>query len=797
MIEEKILTMSYEKSIMIKTLPADFTVLVRDYSRQQGNGVELWLIQNKTFDYKGKIFAKFQMPETFIDDNFIVWRIGDISSDELNIPEKADEISNKLAEEINRHVSFKSTAALKDASVPKKFVFNPLMAVRQNIMVVENKAIGESIMVGLSGLMPDCNIMTRDSWKTIFTEQNLIREQGERLDNDISGTVLISGWVWQENNKKQYLFNLTDIRTGICVGSLQCSGNVEDVAAQLADTCKKIKLAVSVGNNLTVQTKQELDHEHWKIRHCFTTRFKLGNTDKMNESLILKNREISKPEFAAKQWKLGNRENAIEILEEIWRKDKSSWGQLKKYYCEMGNYTRALEIVETILQQENASSSLIQERYRLRALIASNAKPPARVTTQFKDEPGAPVSKKRRNSGATYEDYFNWGLEDNYFKQASARGMEWNPDGECRSYIKRQLVKGLKYEKWIQENAVQPSGVRINIFEIIGNNISWQSEAMWESLPLFGNDDTMALSRMVKLLGGGDPSGVSGNEPTNQIEGEPFSMVRALFSIVKNPEMKLTPVVEKIKESVTDYGDTERWERNKAEAECDSGEKFLELYFKTIMRNRKIDFGRIRLSDLICIDIAARHGNPEAQDMLCEINAIELPASSEKLRSFKFSNFDIEDLLIFKVYRGDRDACELALKSLRGDYSCMGHRYDGGYGSLKDVYYLMAKAGRKEIIIAMLQTTDCKENESIAAIRWGNKKMLKSLLLEHPELFEMELYLYLVDGLNDPEFCEYLFNNRHILQNNMEEYLIKSALWLGKPISEIFRDLTLNYKRKD
>jgi len=109
----------------------------------------------------------------------------------------------------------------------------------------------------------------------------------------------------------------------------------------------------------------------------------------------------------------------------------------------------------------------------------------------------------------------------------------------------------------------------------------------------------------------------------------------------------------------------------------------------------------------------------------------------------------------------------------------------------------MAKAGRKDIIAAMLKITEYKDKESIAAIRWGDQKMLKSLLLEHPELFELELYLYLVDGLNDPEFCEYLLNNRLIMQNHMEEYLIKSALWLGKTLPEIYREQTLNYKRKD
>ncbi|MDD5729025.1 MAG: hypothetical protein PHV59_10730, partial [Victivallales bacterium] len=46
-IQEKILTMSYEKSMAIQTVPADFSIFIRDYCRESGNGVELWLVQNK------------------------------------------------------------------------------------------------------------------------------------------------------------------------------------------------------------------------------------------------------------------------------------------------------------------------------------------------------------------------------------------------------------------------------------------------------------------------------------------------------------------------------------------------------------------------------------------------------------------------------------------------------------------------------------------------------------------------------------------------------------------------------
>ena len=683
-IEEKILTMSYEKSIMIKTLPADFTVLVRDYSRQQGNGVELWLIQNKTFDYKPVKLTKGWVSETFADNNFIVWRVGSISADELNIQEKAEEIGGKLVEEIKQRLFFKSAAAAKDSSVPKKFVFNPMESVRQKIMVVENKAIGESIMVGLSGLMPDCNIMTRDSWKTLFNEQNLIREQGENLDSDISGTVLISSRVWMESDKKQYLFNLTDIKTGICVGSLQCSGSIEDVTAQLAESCKKIKLPVPVNSELTAQTKNELNYEHRKIRECFMERFGLSNSHKLHESLTPTRQEMSKPEFAREQWKLGNKENAIKILEEMWKTSKSAWWQLKSYHCEMGNYPRALEIVEAIMQQKNASNSLIPEYYRLRAIIAANVKPKAAENLQTAAASSAKPkrdSTRRMKFGTTFESESNMDSENSYSERMSAKGMEWNPGGECRTMIKWQIADALKYEEWIHENALHNSGMRTNMFKDVSKNLSGRSDALWESIPLFKDDDTMALSRTINLLGGWSSAGASINVHANQTPQESFSMIRALFAIAQNPYVKLTPAVQKIKDE-PEYGDKEQWQRNKDAAECDAGYKFIEYYFKEIMRDRKKVYKRIDLSDMICIDIAAhldriimaRNSNSDAQELLCEINAVELPRTIENFHNFKAGNFEPYDLLAFKVYRGDRDACKLALKGLLADKGCLGYR---------------------------------------------------------------------------------------------------------------------------
>ncbi|MFA6104836.1 MAG: hypothetical protein WCV67_20790 [Victivallaceae bacterium] len=771
-IEEKVLTMSYEKSIMIKTLPADFTILVRDYSRQQGNGVELWLIQNKTFDYKEVKHSKGWVAPTHVKDDFTAWRIGSISADEFNVIEKTNEIGDKLVTEIKQRVFFKSAVQQKDATAPGKFIFNPLKAVRQQSMVVENEAIGESIMIGLSNQMPGINIMTRNDWKNIFSEQNMIREQGETMDNDISGNVLISGRVWQENNKKQYEFILTDIKTGICVGSLQCSGTVEAVTAQLADACKRIKLPVPEGNELTAQTKSELVGERLTINYAGLTAPRTKYISLIG--LIERQKEMNKPEFAEKQWQIGNRENAVKILEEMWETDKSAWEQLKKYHCKMGNYNRAMQIVEAMIQQKDATNILFMEYSRLCAMAARKALPENSITEEA-DQVNMPAAKIKVSTGTVFENYWNENFNKDYFERLPDWGMEWNPEGKCSSMVRLEVSNELKFEEWFQANTVQSNSVLIKIYENKIEQRTWRANVLWESAPLFGADDTMALSGMMKLFGRGN-SGLKID--VTDFEHEKFSRIRAYFEIAKKPEVKLVPVVK--------FSHIDRFNE---EAACNSGRKFLELKLKEIMKKRQEKFcpyiiGRIDLNDMICIDILAQSGNSAAQNLFHEINAIELPSSREELDKLQICNYDPRALLTFKVYQGQRNACDLALKSLRANrYKC----YLGDQDNMADIYYLMAKAGRKEIITAMLPVDECEDKDNIAAIRWGDHKMLKSLLLEYPELFKSDVYFYLLDGLNDPDFRNALFYNRH-------NDLIKSALWLGKPKSELYRELTLKYK---
>lgn len=288
-------------------------------------------------------------------------------------------------------------------------------------------------------------------------------------------------------------------------------------------------------------------------------------------------------------------------------------------------------------------------------------------------------------------------------------------------------------------------------------------------------------------------------------------MTKAYFAIAKNPDAKLDDVIINSNSPFYFTSGTFWVERQKSKEEmaCSTGRQLMEIKLKKIIykiqkQNRKID-----LTDMVCIDIMAQLGYPEAQSLLNEINSLELPSSFEELLKLKSGNFEhnylkpaeepsfmlkrLQDcnfelfaLVPFKTWKGDPRACKLGLQGLKA----------GGYfgRDSKESYYLMAMAGRKEIIAAKLPMTDPDAETNIAAIRWGNREMLRSLLTENAELFPHDVFFYLIAGINDPDFRDILFNRKSIFVNDSEPW-IKSALWLGRPLPELYRDLTLNYKR--
>jgi len=386
----------------------------------------------------------------------------------------------------------------------------------------------------------------------------------------------------------------------------------------------------------------------------------------------------------------------------------------------------------------------------------------------------------------------NEDLDTDFSERLAAIGQEWNPGGECRTCTKYFKFGNLKYTEYLKRDEVQKYGVWITAFEDRDalqekHDDTYISLALWESEPFFGSNDSTILTRSLRLArSSGFPQNIIESDSPYLFDKTTFSLIRAYFAIAQNPDMKLVPLVKNYSDD-SDISDDECL-RMKQYAECDSIRKFLAIKLNQIIKTRQEKYRKIKLDDMICISIMAKLGSSEAEEFLSEMDTIELPKSFEELYKLQ-SKYEAYDLLAFKVYRGDRTACDLALKGLRAGKCCLGFR-DG----MADIYYLMAKAGRKEIITAMLPVTECRDKESIAAIRWANPQILKSLMLEHPEFFESDLYFYLLDGLNDPDFRDCMFN-RQALLNFCSEYWMKYVLWMGRPLPELYREQTLNYKR--
>lgn len=813
---EKVMTMSYEKSTMIKSYPADFTVILRDYSRQDGNGVELWLVQNKTFEYYGNP-ANPKSASTnyaYAPNMRNAWRIGSIPAGSNQTRELSGEIAAALVEKIKQLVGRKTSPSQKLPNPPTKFVFNNPVALRQSKMVVDDKNIGETLMLQLSEALPPESVMTRDNWRTIFSEQLLLREQGEDLNNDLSGMVSISGWVWQEKDVKQYLFTFTDIKNGVCLGSVRCSGAIEEVAAKLANSCKNIKLVNAQNSGSKEQAKIEMDYE-MRLRSIADNRYALKTFTKPDYLEQQISHQESSAEYAEKQWQLGNRDHAIKTLEEIFKKDKRVWAQLNRYLCGVGNYARALQLVELMMEQPDANESFTNEYHRIRAKITANAKPEfepgdAKPELAKGEETAKPKTKPTRVSGLQglpglpghqglpEKEYINENFDKEYLQRIGKIGHEWNPGGQPRSLIKLSFARKLCFDEWSRRGTVQPEGVELNIIGSSRNTA--RCDILWESRPIFGNDESMGASAFVNAVQGYGKhhyfnNDCSGEYETSQRTG--ISLIKAFLAFVKNPDIKLVS----IEEAITDedlrnlekagiyLNDKQGVENSRILAKVASFGDFMNFCYKNLKKDNDIKIKDLSLLSLIGIYCTAKMDNQDAMELLSEIEAVSVPAKYSRSEHLNNDRACTDSILTFKAFRGNRAAIDYILAALRDNMWCFDSR-----GQDNMIYYLMAKGGRTDILAAMLQHNGNKSSDSVEEIRHSDSKILKKLL-ENPELFPSDLYRYLVEGVADENFYHELF--RSVLSRKESEDLnaMFSTLF-GKPVSAEYRTMNLNYKRK-
>jgi hypothetical protein len=342
-IDEKYFALSdsLKKQFLIKE--SDYAVQIKDYSRQDGNGVELWL-------FKKRVEGAYANKKT------IYWRIADIRIDgnETNMLNAAKRLIAKIRETLE----FRACADKRKKSIkPKNVICPAFRPVNQKYVMRNYEAVCESLFLLLGEKSDTIRILSKDDWEQIFNERISRFDKGYNFIDSTVREVLLMGRLWRNGKVKTYYIQACDAFSGEVLGSKIFSGKKRNVASELAEWLKELRLS----DDIKVDFPMSKFHKRVKLRPWRPREDLLENYGPSIEKPLVRRAAIKRRQttrqttqkgsfyvFVKRQWKDGYRAKAISLLKKDWIKSKKikTGSLLGHYYIESKRYQDAIDLFE-------------------------------------------------------------------------------------------------------------------------------------------------------------------------------------------------------------------------------------------------------------------------------------------------------------------------------------------------------------------------------------------------------------------------------------------------------------------
>jgi hypothetical protein len=792
-VTEKALTMSYEKNLSLRAIPADFSLLVRSFSGIKGNGVELWLVQSRIIPSDNPKISFYPYYQNIFANDIPAWRIGSILIGGNDISGEIKTICRNLNKKLEERIFFKQGIITEKLITPVKFVFMDLKPLRQAVKVSQSKAIGESIMLELSNYLDDVEVMSRNEWQAVHAEQQFMRNQGEEFEKDISGSVLISGFVWEENGKRNYCFYGTGIRDGSCLGSVTCSGDLKAVANKLAKWCRSLKISPNTFPFEGRFVKAALEREQ-RVEARMKTRFNAYEIKQ--EKTAAYDTRLTKEQFVAKMEEMGNIHSAVGIYEREWEKQKTLKAglTLMKHYHRLGMYKKELELIIKLLGMKGANSRLLTSYNHARICYNSGIKSKYLNNTgtgKSKQEGGnckqtaVKYQKKKIRFSETFD--FNTKYDKMLYEGIARIAPEWNPGGKIMTPFWRSVFhRDLEYCKTLP--MVNKYGVWFSGWEFHNKTdavTTYFAALRLRYIPLF-DAKTPPLSRSVYLWNQDKLAREIAHFDKKFSPVFEYPEVRALFEMAEQPDLKILSL--KAPRNIGDFWSKKQYQQYQERFSCDTTGKYLEYEFKLIyeqyFQNAKLGFSLVdlKLPQLMIIHFMAVKGNYNARKIINVIMSSVIPKDWKKYLACSNKRSLSFPVMYYRAYRGDNCAIDFIAKYY--ERTALGPDSDN---EKRDLYFLMSKSGCKKVLEAMFRKDKTAYGNLIYAtdVRWGNKKVIETLVRTRPEIFKKTLYYYLLEGFGFKN-CELALLNKARARGDDTGNPVICA---GKPLCELYKEI--------
>ena len=809
------LSSSLKKQFVMKE--ADYAVQIKDYSRQNGNGLELWL-------FKKRVEGQYARKST------IYWRVADIK---INANAKdLSEAVKKLISKIRSTLEFKTCADTRSKTIkPANVICPPFRPVNQKFVVWNYEAICESLFLSLGSLSNTIKILSRADWDKVFNERILGHSEGYSYINEAVREVLLTGRLWRNGKSRSYYIQACDAFTGEVLGCRIFSGKTRDVATELAQWVSEFRLSndIKVDFHLSkfhAKSVRSSGPRPWQPRNDLLKNFgpyiaadknswvarrrrkQVYNGIRSKNSNVTDNNFYT---FVKRQWNDGFRNKAISMLEKKWKSSRTiKVGMLlSDYYAQAKRNRDALAVYDVLLQMDDCPKEVYKKynplRYDKDSTSQQVVKAPPRKRDTYKNTVNGNIIGTTKLSNAidyssTYTNFRTKkvtkyqrthvsnsnAIEKNYFIDRDRIYPDWATGEPCRT---AKLILG--YQKPLLSLAINdPDTIKHGIWTAAFRHASERTYLLeyffrqWRYLngrkykmPFSAPSRSENLfSPMIFVAEGGwnsvNPFGYNKlnkrtiytrlgyfftlypNQSNLLNHIYHYSKVRAFFELKKKPMMQF-PVFKYAPPRIT-RALTARLRTSKDIIRLLATEVLTANYMSD-KNSKRFQYGRLKLISLLALDYTATHSSePEMLRIFRKIYAYKVPTT---IKGYQQAPLNI-DFLIYKAYKKDRRAIKMLklLISKQGYFS----RYN-----IADYIYTLAQAGQVELIKLMQPYSKLEQS----TLRWLPSKILKQISGD---------YLYLIFGTRNDSATRKWF-----LKHNREELINQ---YYGKPPVEAYQE---------
>lgn len=416
-LEESTLQKLYGKENQKYRYGLDFVVRLRDFSREEGNGVEVWLTQlgSNSEEFTEVIYSPPNINSS--------WRIGEVYSGQNNIDLGKTIISPLLAK-IKELTKEKRTPVKHVEIIPKNIVFGMLQPIEQQSQVWQYKEISESLMLELAEKCPDQNILSRENWNTLIKEQTTLLDEGVKPEI-IIGDIILTGNVWKVNGKMNFLIWATDLETETIWASLRTEGALDKVAENIAAWLKKLTKPELSPSNHYEQNAYAINREQ-----AITSFKRFYHVDKYtpNESTLTN-------QFITNQFSQLNKKSGVESFEYLKEKNRNKIDSyLAQQYHDLGLYASEIKVYRYLASQPNVKNKAeILKRLERAKTLAEKSSPLLKLavskTPTAKRKVFSPDNPLPQNMVARLVNKDNPEFQELIHCARTQIGEEWNCSG--------------------------------------------------------------------------------------------------------------------------------------------------------------------------------------------------------------------------------------------------------------------------------------------------------------------------------------------------------------------------------